>query len=87
MCSARSTRLISLPVLLSLSACVSSRPDQTSNNSIRKEPARQQTVSLLGRTLFATPPTADIAKLEANLATARIELEADPDNPDKMVCR
>ena len=85
MCSARSTRLMVLSVLLGLSACISSRPIQPSNNGIREGSGQRQAVSLLGRSLFAPPPTADIATLEANLAAARTELEADPDNPDKIV--
>lgn len=41
--------------------------------------------SPLGRKLRAAPPGADMAKLEADLAKARAELTADPNNPDKIV--
>lgn len=41
--------------------------------------------SPLGRKLQAAPPGADMAKLEADLAKAREELKADPNNPEKIV--
>lgn len=46
---------------------------------------KPEVVSLLGRPLFASPPGGDSAKLEANLHSARAELEADPNNPAKIV--
>jgi len=41
--------------------------------------------SLLNKPLFASPPGGDQAKLENHLAKARAELEADPNNPAKIV--
>jgi len=41
--------------------------------------------SLLGKALTSPPPGDDLAKLEADLAAARKEFEADPDNPEKIV--
>lgn len=46
---------------------------------------KPEVVSLLGRPLFASPPGSDSAKLETNLETARAELNADPNNPAKIV--
>lgn len=50
-----------------------------------ESPGKPEVVSLLGRPLFASPPGGDQAKLEDNLAKARAELEADPNNPAKIV--
>jgi tetratricopeptide (TPR) repeat protein len=44
-----------------------------------------EAVSLLGRPLYAQPAGADIAKLEANLARARAELDADPTDADRLI--
>ncbi len=48
-------------------------------------PPKPEVVSLLGRPLFASPPGGDRAALEENLAKARAELAADPNNPAKIV--
>lgn len=81
----RPVRLVILPVFLGLSACTSTRPGQTYKRNTRIDPSQLQTVSLLGRPLTATPPSTNRAKLEADLATARRELAADPNDPDKIV--
>ncbi len=81
----RPARLIILPVFLWLSACTSTRPGQTCEKNTRIIPCQLQTVSLLGRSLTATPQSTDHARLEADLSAARRELAADPDDPDKIV--
>jgi len=50
-----------------------------------ESPGKPEFVSLLGRPLFASPPGGNSAKLEANLAAARAELQVDPNNPVKIV--
>ncbi len=85
MCSARSTWMLALPVLLWLSACVAPRHAQTCGKGTVGETPQQQAISLLGRPLSAPPPNADLAKLAADLAAARAAWEADPDDPGKLV--
>jgi tetratricopeptide (TPR) repeat protein len=39
----------------------------------------------LGRPLFATPPASDLPRLEADLAAARADLAANPNDPEKII--
>jgi len=48
-------------------------------------PGNVELSSPLGKALTSPPPGADLAKLEADLNTAREALAADPDNPEKIV--
>lgn len=80
----RSVWLIILPACPWL-ACISSSPSHTCERNGRIIPTQPQTVSLLGRHLFAASESEDLAKLEADLAGARRELAVDPDDPDKIV--
>lgn len=82
--SVRSAWLIALPACL-WSACISSGPSQTCEKNARTTHSHPQTVSLLGQPLLAVPKSEDLAKLEADLAAARLALAADPDDPDKII--
>lgn len=42
-------------------------------------------MSLIGRPLYASPPGADLSRLEADLVDARRRLKESPDNPDAIV--
>ncbi len=60
---------------------------QTAGPTLPSKPhAREvQATSLLGRPLYALTDAPDLPDLEAQLQQARRELDADPDNPEKMV--
>ncbi len=76
-------RLVALAMLLS--SCISPRQGQTYQTSVENALSDPHVVSLLGRPLVASPPSADRAKLEAELAAARKDLAVDPDDADKII--
>jgi tetratricopeptide (TPR) repeat protein len=67
--------------LITLSACL--RPQAQLDQTQQR--AKPEAISLLGRLLYAGPPGGDTAKLDADLAAARSELAADPNDPDKII--
>lgn len=76
---------IALSILLTLPSCISHQNAKTSVDESREPSPAPPMVSLLGRPLPANPPSADLAKLEADLTAARRALAADPNNPDKII--
>lgn len=85
MSTTRQVLLVILPFILWSSACISSWPSRPRGKISQSGGGQPQTISLLGRPLFAKPPNEARLKLEVDLAAARKELAADPSDPDKLV--
>ena len=67
-----------------VAGCATYRPIATQSPNRYESNGKPEVVSLLARPLFALPPGGDGAKLEAELAKARAEQEADTNNPAKI---
>ncbi len=85
MTATRSVWAITLATVPWLIACTAPGPSQSTDTRSHHEPHRSEAISLLGRPLQALPPSAKRTELEADLAIARRELTADPDDLDKIV--
>ncbi|GMU33881.1 MAG: hypothetical protein AMXMBFR20_17530 [Planctomycetia bacterium] len=51
----------------------------------RNDPNAPETISLLGRPLYANPPASEKAKLESDLRRAEANARANPGNPDLLI--
>ncbi|MCH7870292.1 MAG: hypothetical protein IID33_01195 [Planctomycetes bacterium] len=85
MTATRSVWVVALATVPWLVACTAPGPRQSTDTRPDYEPHRFETISLLGRPLQAMPPSAKRAELEADLAIARRELTADPNDLDKTI--
>lgn len=72
-------------LLVACATCSHERRSPELRPLARTGSAAPEVVSLLGQSLYAGPPGADLTRLEQNLIDARTQLKAEPNNPEKIV--
>ncbi len=82
----RNHRFYLLTLMTFVAGCIEATPPpQTDAKRFPRDYRPAEAVSLLGRPLYAAPPDVDRSKLEAQLESARANLEAHPDDPEAIV--
>ncbi len=82
----RDLRVLILATASALAGCIEATPPpQTDTQRYPSDYRPTEALSLLGRPLYANPPTSDRSKLEAELKSARGRVALHPNDPEDIV--